>query len=76
MFFTKDGEKYVVSNSMKEYEDILEDHGFFRIHKSHIVNISFVNSFDKEGYVVLKDKTSLPVARRKKSELLDLFTRL
>jgi len=61
---------------MKEYEDILEDHGFFRIHKSHIVNISYVNSFDKEGYVILKDKTSLPVSRRKKSELMELFARL
>ncbi|MCD4732084.1 MAG: LytTR family DNA-binding domain-containing protein [Bacteroidales bacterium] len=76
MFFTKKSEKYVVSNSMKEYEDILEDHGFFRIHKSHIVNISYVNSFDKEGYVILKDKTSLPVSRRKKSELMELFARL
>jgi two-component system LytT family response regulator len=76
MFFTKEGQKYMVSNPMKEYEDILGDHGFFRIHKSHIVNTSFINSYDKEGYVVLKDKTMLPVSKRKKGELLELFTRL
>ncbi len=76
LFYTKEGQKYMVSNPMKEYEDILEDHGFFRIHKSHIVNTSFINSYDKEGYVVLKDKTMLPVSKRKKSELLELFSRL
>jgi len=76
LFYTNEGRKYMVSTSMKEYEDILEDHGFFRIHKSHIVNVAFINSFNKEGYIVLKDKTTLPVARRKKSELMELFARL
>jgi len=74
--FTREGKKYMVSNPMKEYEDILEDHGFFRIHKSHIVNLSFIESFDKEGYVILKDNTTLPVARRKKNDLIDKFSNL
>ena len=76
-FFTKEGKKYMVSCPMKEYEDILEDHGFFRIHKSHIVNISSIDNFDKKnGVIILKDKTRLPVSRRKKNELLELFDRL
>jgi len=76
-FFTREGKKYMVSSSMKEYEDILEDHGFFRVHKSHIVNISSIDNFDKRnGFVILKDKTRLPVSRRKKNELLELFDRL
>jgi two-component system LytT family response regulator len=74
--FTREGKKYVVSNPMRDYEEILEDHGFFRIHKSHIVNLSFIDNFSKEGYVVLMDKTTLPVARRKKNELLEKFSRL
>jgi len=76
-FFTKGGKKYMVSQSIKEYEDILEDHGFFRIHKSHIVNISFIDSFDKKNaFIILKDETRLPVSRRKKNEFLELFDRL
>lgn len=74
--FTNDGKKYMVSNPMKEYEDILEDYGFFRIHKSHIVNLSFIDSFDKEGYIILKDNTSLPVSRRKKNELIEVMSHL
>lgn len=75
-FHTISGKKYIVSNPIKDYEDILEELGFLRIHKSHIVNLSFIDSFDKEGYVLLKDNTSLPVARRKKNDLLEAFTRL
>lgn len=72
--FTREGKKYMVSNPMKEYEDILVDHGFFRIHKSHMINLSFIDSFDKEGYIRLKDNTSLPVARRKKNELIEVIS--
>ena len=75
-FFTREGKKYMVSSPMKDYEDILEDHGFFRVHKSHIVNLSFIESFDKEGYIILKDTTTLPVARRKKNELIEKFSSL
>jgi two-component system LytT family response regulator len=75
--FTMEGNKYMVSQPLKEYENMLEDHGFFRIHKSHIINISFIESFDKKNdRIILKDKTKLPVSRRKKVELLELFKRL
>ena len=75
-FFTREGKKYVVSYPMKEYEGLLDEHGFFRVHKSHLVNLSYIESFDKEGTIILKDSTTLPVARRKKSELIEKFSRL
>ena len=77
-FYVSDRRKYLVSQPMKEYEDILEEFGFLRIHKSHMVNISYIESFDKGegGSIILKDRTELPVARRKKLELLELFSRL
>jgi len=76
-FFTKEGKQYMVSSPMKEYEDVLEEQGFFRIHKSHIINISFIDSFDKKNWIIiLKDNSRLPVSRRKKTELLELFDRL
>jgi len=76
-FFTGEGKVHLVSRPMKEYEDLLEGHGFFRIHKSHLVNISFIESLDRyNGQVVLKDKTKLPVSRRKKQEMLSLLDSL
>ncbi len=77
-FFVNDQKKHIVSQPMKEFEDILKDYGFIRIHKSHLINMSFIESFDKAdgGYVVLKDKTQIPVSRRKKNELMEIFGRL
>ncbi len=77
-FFVNEQKKHVVSQPMKEYEDILSEYGFIRIHKSHLINMAYIESFDKGdgGFVILKDKTEIPVSRRKKNELLELFSKL
>ena len=74
-FYLEDGRKIIVSRSIKDYEDLLNNKGFYRIHKSHIINISMVKYFDKSegGYVVMKDGVPVPVASRKRELLLELF---
>lgn len=74
-FYLEDGRKIIVSRSIKDFEDQLNNKGFYRIHKSHIINISMVKYFDKSegGYVVMKDGVSVPVASRKRELLLELF---
>jgi len=77
-FFVNEQKKHIVSQPMKEFVDLLSEYGFIRIHKSHLINMSYIESFDKTdgGYVILKDKTEIPVSRRKKNELLEWFARL
>jgi two-component system, LytTR family, response regulator len=74
-FHIVDGRKIMVSRSIKDFEDQLNDKGFYRIHKSHLINISMVKYFDKAegGYVVMNDGVSVPVASRKRELLLGLF---
>ena len=73
-FFLKDGKKTMVSKSLSEYEKLLPADEFLRTHQSYIVNISFVEKLTKEGFVVLKDKTSIPVSVRKKEEVTKKLT--
>jgi two-component system LytT family response regulator len=77
-FYTVDERKILVSRPVKDYEEQLVDQGFFRIHKSHLINISKIKYFDKAegGYVIMADGATLPVASRKKDMLLDLFESL
>jgi two-component system LytT family response regulator len=77
-FYVNEQRKYLVSQPMKDYEELLEEHGFLRIHKSHMVNIAFIDNFDRTegGAIILKDRTELPVARRKKIELIERISRL
>jgi len=76
-FFVTEHKKYIVSQPMKEFEDMLKEYGFVRIHKSHLVNMAFVDSIDKAygGFLILKDNTEIPVSRRKKNELLEMFSK-
>lgn len=68
-FFLHDGRKHVSSKTMKEYEDILLQHSFLRIHKSHLVNKHFIDQYNNEGSVILKDKIQLPVSRQRKQQV-------
>jgi two-component system LytT family response regulator len=77
-FFTSDGEKIVVSKTLKEYDELLKSYGFFRVHQSHLINLSFVKRFEKSegGYLVMKDNSKVPVSFRKKDDLMKLFKSL
>lgn len=68
-FYLANGQKHLSAKTMKEYEEILLQHNFLRIHKSHLVNRKFINHYLNEGSVILADKTSLPVSRQRKQEV-------
>jgi two-component system LytT family response regulator len=69
---TDDGKKHVVSRTLKEYEDLLTDHGFYRIHNSYLVNLSAVKKYirGEGGQVLMTNGRSLDVAKRKKEGFL------
>jgi two-component system LytT family response regulator len=72
------GKRVVVSSTLKEYEDLLTDFGFFRVHKSFLINMKFINRFDKAdgGFIILTGEFKIPVASRKKDLLMEMFDRL
>ena len=69
-----DGKRIMVSKTMKEFEDLLLEANFLRVHNSHIVNMNHLFCFEKtEGHVVMKDDSIVPVSNRKKEQLLELL---
>lgn len=74
VFYVLKGSKIVVSKSLKEYEELLENHNFFRVHKSHIINLKYVKEYDSvNSVVILLDSTKIEVARRRKEFFLELL---
>lgn len=67
-FYLAGGSKHTVSRPLKEYEDLLSELHFFRIHKSYLINLSRVASVSKEYQVVMDDKTELPLSFRKRND--------
>ncbi len=54
----------MVSKVLKEYAEMLEDYGFIRVHKSHLININHLKRIEKNNgyFVVMKDKAEVPVS--------------
>ena len=72
LIYTNDGKKHVISRTLKEYEDLLADHNFFRIHNSHLINLGSVKKYVRGdgGYVIMNNDVSLDVSKRKKEAFL------
>lgn len=70
-FFLKDNKKILVSKTLKEYETLLTGHNFLRVQQSHLINIAYVDRYDKKngGAVVMKDGSEVPLSPAKR----DLF---
>ena len=72
-FFFSNQRSLVVSKTLKEYEDILMEHRFLRVHKSYLVNKDHVIKVDREGVLELSNGMHIPVSRRRKAEILQWF---
>ncbi len=66
------GEKVLVSRTLKDFEELLESEGFIRVHQSHLINKQQVKSFERTdgGYLVMKDGTSVSISRMRKNKVL------
>ncbi len=65
-------EKMTISKTLKEFEELLGDHGFIRIHQSHLVNSAHIKSLQKSdgGYVQMLDDSIVPISRTRKNEIV------
>jgi two-component system, LytTR family, response regulator len=72
-FYINNGKKFMVSASLKHYEDLLPDNDFVRVHHHHLINMNHVTRFLKQdgGYAIMSDGAQIEVSRRKKDMFLE-----
>jgi len=77
-FYIKDNKPVLIAKTLKEYEDLLSEQGFERIHQSHLINLAYLRSYIKKdgGYAVMADNSHLPISQRKRERLQDLLRSL
>jgi len=77
-FFFIDGTRIVVTRTLKDFDDLLSDQGFYRVHQSHLVNMKFIREFVKGdgGYLLMTDQSEVPVSVRKRSVVLEMIETL
>jgi two-component system, LytTR family, response regulator len=54
----------------------LKEQHFLRIHKSHLINPTHIESYDKQGWLKMSDGSEVEVARRKKEYVQDALKNL
>jgi two-component system LytT family response regulator len=68
-----DNRKFLVSRTLKEYEDLLEEQDFFRIHNSFLINLNSIKKYirGEGGQVVMSNDKALDVSKMKKKGFLE-----
>lgn len=70
-----DGNSYMTSKTIKYYEELLKQQGFFRSHQSFLINLSYIREYSKPDHtIVLKNGKHIPVSKNKKDGLLKKLT--
>ncbi|MCW3085173.1 MAG: DNA-binding response regulator [Bacteroidetes bacterium] len=77
-FYFSNGKKLLVTKTLKDFEDLLSDQGFYRVHQSHLVNTKFIKEFVKTdgGYLLMTDGSQIPVSTRKRPEVMKMLEEL
>lgn len=74
-FFIKDGKKVVTSKTLNNFEKLLEDMPFARVHSKHLVNLNYIKRYisGRGGYIVFEDGSQVDVSERKKKDFIRLM---
>ena len=71
-FYLRNNEKLLSSRTLKDFEELLTNHNFFRIHNSFLININEIKRYIKGdgGSVIMSNTNEVLVSRRKKEEFM------
>jgi len=77
-FHFSGGKKLLVTKTLKDFEDLLSDQGFYRVHQSHLINTKYIKEFVKTdgGYLLMNDGCNVPVSTRKRPEVMKMLEEL
>jgi len=77
-FFLTENKKILVSKTLKDYETLLASHNFLRVQQSHLINLDFVDRYDKGngGSVVMKDGSEVPLSPAKREVFFKILENL
>lgn len=72
--FLRDAKPVMVSKVIKEFEFLLQEYGFYRVHQSHLINLKEVRKYVKsENYLLMRDGAQIQLARSRKDEFFNVL---
>jgi len=76
LVFFEAAEKIITSRNLKEYEDLLSEYNFFRIHKSYLVNLQEIQKYVRGecGQLIMSNGAALAVSKQRKEEFMNIYS--
>lgn len=73
IIYLANGRRLMVSKCLNEYDAMLNERNFFRIHNSHLINMEQVKMYVRGdgGYIEMNDTSVVPIARQRKEAFLE-----
>jgi two-component system, LytTR family, response regulator len=70
-----DGQEHLITKTLKDVQDVLEDLHFLRVHRQYIINLNCVKQFFRGDnmYVVMDNNANIPIARSQKDKLVEKY---
>jgi two-component system, LytTR family, response regulator len=70
--------KITASRTLREFEELFSEENFFRVHRSHLINLEHLKKYIKGegGFAVMADDSRVEISRRKKPEFMEVLTTL
>jgi two-component system, LytTR family, response regulator len=72
-FFFTDNTSLLTAHTIRNYEDILFNYGFIRIHKSHLVNKEHIVNYHSDGMLTMADASKVEISRRRKEDVMEVL---
>ncbi len=78
LFVLQSGEKIFVTKTLKQFETLFNDHDFVRTHRSHLIQMKYIQEYVRKdgGFLKLKNGDEIPIAIRKKAEIMQVLDNL
>lgn len=72
-FYFTNRDRIIVSKTLKEFDDLLTEFNFMRVHRSHLINLKYIDRFEKNdgGMIIMADGSKVEVSHRKKEALVN-----
>ncbi len=71
------GNRFIISKTLKDVQEVLEEEHFLRVHRQYIINLNHVKQFNRnEGVITMDNGDHLPIARNQKERLIERYRSL
>lgn len=68
----KDGKNTIISRTLKDFEETIPKEKFFRIHKSHLINLKYIKDYSNisGNFITMTDGSKIEISRRRVPEFI------